>query len=185
MDRARITYADLLPVETPAIALIERFATTGRLFFFLTSRNRVSGLVSIVNLNSKLLQVALFDLLCHLEIQLGCLLSDCNKTEIIKHLQPDQSKRYRQDQDREVDESPTEYLYLLGLLKIVKAKGLYSRLGYATPEDFERLTELNRLRLHVMHPIKSLVGKQQAVDKLWKRVQLLQDALFRLTQSAQ
>lgn len=59
-------------------------------------------------------------------------------------------------------------------------KDLYGQLGYSR-ELFERsLGSLAELRDEVAHPARSIVRQPEAVSRLWRRVQRIEDALGRL-----
>jgi hypothetical protein len=183
--RGPITYHDVLPAQTPLYDLIQRFVHSNKLFFFLTYENRISGLVSLANLNSRPVQVWLFAMLCELETRLGRVIkaSQITEADILDEISDDEIKqRFQTDREKGLENDITEYMYLKDLLDIIRKKDLYRELRYETKTQFKALNRLNDMRNQVMHPVRSLIYNKQAIDKLWSRLELLQDALFRLRQ---
>ena len=51
--REQITEADIVPLQTSIRDIIRDFASEDRLFYFLGNKDRIAGLISIVNLNAR------------------------------------------------------------------------------------------------------------------------------------
>ena len=76
VSRKRLTYEDVIPSNTSIREAIRLLADNKRHFFFLTTEHRVTGLVSVANLNCRQVRVFLFALLSELERRLGALVSE-------------------------------------------------------------------------------------------------------------
>jgi hypothetical protein len=184
--RSKIHYRDVMPLQTPVREVIRAFvhAPGGgrRSFYFLSNEGRIAGLVSVANLNSRQVQVYLFSLLCELEDRMSALVRRMGipDAEILRVLRGDQLRRYENDLRAGLDEHVLEYLYFLDLFRLIRRKRLYVELGYDSEEEFKRLEDVNALRNNVAHPVKSLVTRSNTVERLLERLELVEDALFRL-----
>jgi hypothetical protein len=67
VSRRRIEHKDIIPYHTHIREVIRALALEKRFFYFLSSDHRVVGLISVINLNCRQVQVYLFSLLCNLE----------------------------------------------------------------------------------------------------------------------
>lgn len=183
VEADQITYRDLLPATIGILELIERLVKQERLFFFLTYHHRIVGLVSVANLNSRQVNFYLFALICEFESRLARLVR-LNLSEDTLKAQLDEQARenFERDTAQDFENDIVQYLYLSQLINIVRTKDLYKALGYTGRTNFEKLNSLNDLRNQVMHPVRSLVTDQASLNKLWERIEKLQDALFRLRQ---
>lgn len=192
VSRATVREADLLPYNADLREVVRCLVEQSRLFFFLADGGDVVGLVSVVNLNRRPVKVWLFNLLSEVEVRLGEFLCRHCKDEDIYELtlgrtteaKYDQVKaRYQTDRKNGLELPIVEYLYFPDLLGVVLSKSLYEQLGY-TQTSFKRsLGSLADLRDVVAHPTRSLIREPQAVSKLWRRVQRIEDTLERLRRS--
>ncbi len=221
--RKEITEEDILPAEIHAIELIGEFSIKSRKFFFLTINNKIEGLITISELNSHQMKLAIFALISELEIRLSrhlnnnveveeiekllegsviesyedgelseidtivieCLKSNGKSEEEIEMFFGKKEKpidTYKRDRSEGIDRNIIEYVYFKDLLNLVKKKELFKPLGYKNKKEFEKLNPLNSLRNDVAHPVKSLVTEDKPVSKLWKRIEIMKDALLRLQQ---
>jgi len=89
---------------------------------------------------------------------------------------------YEKDKLKGVERDIIEYVYLRDLISFVAEKELFKKLGYISKTNFKNLNTLNDLRNDVAHPVNSLVTEDKPVSKLWERIGIMQDALFRLRQ---
>ncbi len=71
VDRLKINYDDVIPLETNIRDVIEKLANQNRSFFFLRYQRNISGLITLGNLNCKQVQIYIFSLICELEKELG------------------------------------------------------------------------------------------------------------------
>lgn len=183
---SQIGYRDVIPLQTPIREVIRSFARppdgAPRFFYFLSNEGRIAGLISVANLNSRYVQIYLFSLLCELETRLGKFVRGMNVTEdeIKRGLRGEQRRRFMSDRQGGLEEDAVQYMYLLDLLRFVRKRRLFGTLGYAEEGDFKRLEVINELRNYVAHPLKSLVTRAHTVERLWERIELIEDALFRL-----
>jgi hypothetical protein len=186
IKKKQIVYEDLISANTSAIDIIEKFVKKNRnFFFFLTYENQIAGLITFSELNNHQMKLAIFALICELETLLGRFISkNIADSQIKKYLKKDSLDSYENDKldPLKNDRNVIEYFYLVDLLKIIGKEGLFNNLGYSSKTQFDRLDTLNELRKSVAHPIKSLVSKDNPVGKLWERIELTNDALFRLRQ---
>ncbi|KAM3095576.1 hypothetical protein ACKFKG_13260 [Phormidesmis sp. 146-35] len=181
--RSQVNFKDVLPAQTSVLDLIKEFVNNDRLFFFLSHEHRIVGLVSVANLNSRQVKFYLFALLCELETRLGKLIRiNLDETKILAKLDESAKQDYQNDQDRGFDNDPIQYLYLSSLIDLARTERLFEQIGYPSKKQFEKLNTLNELRHQIMHPVRSLVHNKESLDKLWDRMEKLQDVLFRLRQ---
>lgn len=192
VERRSITYSDVIPLDTPIREVIYRFAEENRHFFFLSYQNQVSGLISLSNLNCRQVKIYLFSLICELEIRLSRMVQSQVGTEKIlaylRALEDNGSEsigkilqHYQAAVEQEYDNDITEFLYLSDFLNLALKWDLHKQLVYSR-NKWDDLGGLNELRNLVAHPTNALVSKKHPVDKLWSRIQRLEDALFRLRQ---
>lgn len=179
-----LNHSDVISAQTPIIDLIEKLVREHRSFFFLTYANKIAGLVSLVNLNSREVRVYLYSLICEFETRLIRLLKKSQLSEdlILAEMKPSAKDSYHQDKDSGYDNEITEYLYLSDLLEIIRKNDLYKTMGYSGTNQFKKLNSLNELRNQIMHPQRSLVNNEASLQQLWHRIDRLQDVLFRLRQ---
>ncbi len=189
--RKSLNYRDVIPLQTPIRDLIKGFAVDDRLFYFLSNENRTAGLVTVADLNSRQVRTYLFSLLSELEIRLGEFLlarvpedellamtfsgSNGEKYETVK-------ERFKTDRDNGVEAPFVDYLYLSDLINAIMKKGIYDKLGYPKSQFKESLGSLNELRDTIAHPNRSIITRANTVDRLWRRIDRVEDALFRLRQ---
>jgi hypothetical protein len=67
ISRQTISYKDVLPLETSVREIIKGFVTDNRTFYFLNYHSRITGLITLGNLNCRQVQVYIFGLICELE----------------------------------------------------------------------------------------------------------------------
>jgi hypothetical protein len=188
VGRANITGEDLLPFDTQVRDVVRCLADQSRLFFFLSDASDVVGLISVVNLNRRPVKVWLFSLISEIEIRLGGFLSRHCKDEEMYALTlgratpkyDEVKRRYRTDRDHGLELPVVEYLYFSDLVDLVIEKGLYCQLDYSRTRFKRSLGSLVELRDEVAHPARSIVREPEAVPKLWRRVQTIEDVLGRL-----
>jgi hypothetical protein len=183
-----ITHKDVIPFQTHIRDVIKGFVLDSRNFYFLHSERRIVGLISVVNLNCRQVKVYLFSLLSELEVCLGNFIAEhipvdelleISFGENAKEKHEDVLKRYEKDKALGVDAPLVEYLYLSDLINIISKKKLYERLGYSSRSCFDKnLGSLNDLRHAVAHPARSIITEEHPVEKLWERIDRVEEALF-------
>lgn len=182
-----ITYRDVIPYHTHIHDVIKALAIESRNFFFLHNERRIVGLVSVANLNCRQVKVYLFSLLSELEVRLGNFISSHVSEDVLlkmtfetkeKEKHEEVMKRYQQDKKTGSDASFVEYLYLSDLINIIIKQKLYDQLGYSRTRFENRLGSLNELRHAVAHPARSIVTDKHPVEKLWERIDRVEEALF-------
>jgi len=192
--RKSLSYKDVIPLQTHVRDLIKSFAKDHRLFYFLSNENRIAGLVTVADLNSRLVKTYLYSLLCELEIGLGKLISaHVLEGELLTMTSSKSNagnyekakKRFAKDRRNGVETSFIEYLYLPNIIDVIEMKCIYRELDYSKSEFTEGHRSLIPLRNKIAHPNKmltSIINNVDTVDLLWSCVDLIEDALFRLRQ---
>ena len=193
--RKSLSYKDVIPLQTHVRDLIKSFAKDHRLFYFLSNENRIAGLVTVADLNSRLVKTYLYSLLCELEIGLGKLIAahvvpqDKLLTMTLSGSKAGSYERakkcFEKDRRNGVETSFIEYLYLPNIIDVIEMKCIYRELDYSKSEFTEGHRSLIPLRNKIAHPNKmltSIINNVDTVDLLWSRVDLIEDALFRLRQ---
>ena len=192
VGRKTITHRDIIPFVTPLRNVVRGFALESRDFYFLVNEHRVVGLVSIANLNCRQVYVYLFSLLSELEVRLGNLATrHCSDQELLEmtwgarenEKYDEVKKRYESDKAHGYDVPFVEYMYLPDLVNAIgkNVKGLFGLLGYQSCTEFKRaLGPLVELRNKVAHPNCSLISGPESCKKLWRRIDEVEDILFRL-----
>jgi CBS domain-containing protein len=188
--RERITHRDVISFATPLRDVIQGFALKSRHFYFLGNERRIVGLISVANLNCRQVRVYLFSLLSELEIELGKLISDhCEESELLKLTfgtdpkpkYEDVKKRYNLDKANGIDIPVVEYLYLSDMISLIRKKKLFVQLGYQSAGKFDdAFNSLVELRNAVAHPTRSLIVDSTSCNKLWERIDRIEEALFHL-----
>ena len=92
IERHKIKFDDVIPLNTNIRDVIEKFANNNRTFFFLNYQKHISGLITIGNLNCKQVQIYIFSLICELERELGDFLNSNFKNQEIKYFHMDMQK---------------------------------------------------------------------------------------------
>ena len=187
IEARSIGYDDVIAQHTPLDTVIERFAHADRYHFFLTHENRVTGLVSIVNLNCREARMYVFGLLCELEIRLAHLIhhrltqGGLSVNDVLSEMGEKTGGRYLKDKQEGVEREVTEYLHLHELKKLVHKIGLHQILQYDSKSQFKKsFGRLIDLRNKVMHPVKTLVNEPERAQKLHRDIEVIERALFHL-----
>jgi hypothetical protein len=182
-----ITYRDVLPLDTSIREVIKGFVTENRTFYFLTYHSRITGLITLGNLNCRQVQVYIFGLICDLERKLGEFIEENSKKEDIKNwVETNQKlkkiwKEYQKLLGADLENKLIEHLYLSNLFTIILDFELYPKLDY-DKEQWIDLRNINKLRNLVAHPTRSLLNKENDIEILWKRIGEIEDLTFRLNQ---
>lgn len=189
ISRKAVTDADLIPWNTKIRDVIGRLSMEKRLFYFLNDDQGIVGLISVANLNRRPVKVYLFNLLCELELRLGQFISmyvqdpelyEMTLGSTTKGKHEEIKKRYQDDKDNGTDLPLVEYLYLSDLVNVILSRKLHSHLGYSRTGFEKSLGSLSNLRHAVAHPARSIVAESGTVEKLWRRIERIEDAILRL-----
>jgi hypothetical protein len=189
ISQETITHRDVIPFHMHIRDVIKGFALESRNFYFLHNERRIVGLISVVNLNCRQVKVYLFSLLSELEVRLGNFIAaHISEDELLqmtfgekeKEKHEDVKKRYQEDKTTGVDACFVEYLYLSDLINIIIKQKLYERLRYSRTRFEKSLGSLNDLRHAVAHPARSIITDKHPVEKLWERIDRVEEALFLL-----
>ena len=189
VSRKHITHKDIIHFQTHIRDVIKRFANESRLFYFLSNEHRIVGLISVVNLNCRQVKVYLFSLLSELEIRLGNFITENVTTDELMRMtfngttkgkHEDVKARYTSDKAKGYDVPFVEYLYLSDLINVMIEKRLYSKLGYSRTFFEKHFGSLNEFRHNIAHPARSIINRADSVNKLWNKIDHIEEALFKL-----
>src|SRR5690606_20435711 len=180
IERVKIHYDDILPLDTNIKEVIERFSDERR-FYFLTYQKKISGLITIGNLNCKQVQVYIFNLICELERELGNFVnSKLSSEEIINWLSKKQNmgnedckynhilEEFRRLTALDLENQITEHFFLVDFFCIIKDFGLNKKLEY-TNQKWIDLNSINELRNRIAHPTRSLLDNENTIERLKRR----------------
>lgn len=189
ISKETITYKDVLPLDTSIREVIKRFVIENRSFFFLTYQSRITGLITLGNLNCRQVQVYIFGLICELERKLSEFIEACLSKEEIENFVIEKSKEnekfskiWNSFQDLvliDLENRLIEHLFLIDFFELIRKFKLTEIIGYNT-KDWEELTSINELRHLVAHPTRSLLDKNNNINRLWRRIERIEDLTFRL-----
>lgn len=185
VERHAVRYEDVIPITTPIRTVIKSMAGERRSFYFLASDARITGLITVANLNCRQVRTYLFSLISELEMRMGEVLSRGHSEADLLACNLDKRTRGRFTKDRAtgVDAPLTEYFYFKDFAGVFQELRLFKAMGYKRRDHFERhMADLNDLRNEVAHPTKSLVKSPAGAADLWRRVQRIERALFHLRQ---
>ncbi|WP_013321263.1 CBS domain-containing protein [Gloeothece verrucosa] len=194
--RQKIYHKDTVTAQTHILDVLEKMVINKRNFVFLIHQNKVSGLISKVHFNSRSVKVYIYSLLSEFETRLARLirktidqkvilefLENCTNLEDENCRRLKEAKiRYLADREKDYENNITEYMYLSDFLKIAKTYELYKYLNYDSKKQFEKLNSLNDLRNRIMHPERALISPEHPLEKLWERLDKLQEVLFQIRQ---
>lgn len=191
IERVKIHFDDIIPLDTNIREVIERFSEERR-FYFLSYQKKISGLITIGNLNCKQVQVYIFSLICELERDLGNFInSNLSPQEIINWLLKKEKidnehckyKRILEEFERltelDLENQITEHFFLVDFFCIIKDFGLNAILEYSNSKWLE-LSSINELRNRIAHPTRSLLDNENTIERLKNRLKRAEELLFRL-----
>lgn len=190
IEKFEIKYDDVIPLDTDIRTIIDNFANTRRSFYFLGYNHRISGLITLGNLNCKQVQIYIFSLICDLERSLSEFLNNQLKEIQIKEWLIKKSgvngstydkilKSYEKLTRIDLENKLTEHFYLINFFEIISDLNLFEKLNFSV-EQWNELKQLNKLRVKIAHPTKSLLDKENNVQKLKNNLDKIQDLSFRL-----
>lgn len=202
IKRHPIAYDDVIPVDTNVRTVIEEFARTKRTFYFLSYQKRITGLITVGNLNCKQVQVYVFSLICDLERALADfvnnkdVMSDQDIKDYVKskiktnnsdnNHKEEISDKFKKIHDKHqklelsgLENKITELFYFVDFFNLITERELYKKLGYSKSE-WKDQNSINEIRQRVAHPTRSLLDKDNDIEKLDGRLSKIEDVLFRL-----
>jgi len=191
ISRQIISYKDVLPLDTSVREIIKGFVDDERTFYFLTYQSRITGLITVGNLNCRQVQVYIFVLICELERKLTAFIEDNLSSEQLENFMTDKSttnkklkevwENYQKLVKSGLENKLIEHLYLIDFFTIIEHFDLNAKLRYSKSK-WKELTSINDLRHLVAHPTRSLLDKNNNIEKLWRRIGRVEDLSFRLNQ---
>jgi hypothetical protein len=192
IEKHEIKFNDIIPLDTNIREVIEKFASSGRSFYFLSYHKNISGLITLGNLNCKQVQIYLFSLLCDLERALSDFLnSELTNQEIQSWIEskinPDDPSNkfaliishFNELVNTDLENQLTEHLFLVDFFEIIKKFNLNIKLNYSKTK-FDELSSINELRKKIAHPTRSLLDNDNNIFKLKERLDKIDDLSFRL-----
>ncbi|WP_338734020.1 hypothetical protein [Mangrovimonas cancribranchiae] len=200
IEKHTISFEDIIPLNTNIETIIDKFHKEKRTFYFLSFNDDVSGLITIGNLNCKQVQIYIFSLICELEKELALFVNyHLSHEEILDWLNEKaiafeqanmkdkcKTNKYQSiiNQYEELVESGlenylTEHFFLVDLFNIILKKKLFKNLSYSG-NNWEDLNSINNIRNKIAHPTRSLLDKNNTIDKLWERLLKIKKLLFKL-----
>lgn len=191
IQRIKIAHKDVLPLDSPIRDVIKAFFIEKKSFYFLTYQSKISGLITIGNLNCRQVQVYIFGLICELERKLGDFINNnLEKNQLEKYISEKSEtneklakiwKHYQDLVKQDLENNLIEHLYLSDFFNIICAFELNLLLEYSKPE-WKDLAGINELRHRIAHPTRSLLDKDNTIERLWKRIEKIEDLTFRINQ---
>jgi hypothetical protein len=195
INRHKIIYEDIIPLDTNIRDVINKFSSTQRTFYFLSFQKRITGLITLGNLNCRQVQVYIFSLICDLERALGDIINtNLTSNEIENYVRgkinsenkEDRYKKmlenYKQLVSLDLENKMTEHFFFIDFFNLITDIKLYEKLGFSKPKWKEQ-SSINEIRLRVAHPTRSLLDKENDIQKLSIRLDKIEDLLFRLIQA--
>lgn len=181
---------DTIPQRTPLEEILRGFAEDGRDFYFLSSYGRLTGLVSLTNLNCRQARVFLYGLVSEVEGALGDLVQQAidggtlTDAAVLAEAKPSVAEAYDEAKSGGVNPKVVEFLYLSDLAKVVRKHDLFGPLGYPSRKRFETdFKRLVQMRNRVAHPLRGLIEARKDVGSLWRDVLVCERSLSALRQS--
>lgn len=190
-ERRDITHKDLIHFRTPVREVIKGFAAEERHFYFLGNDGEVVGLITVANLNTRQVKTYLYSLICDLELRLSDYLDRAVDDEAlypylfgesVKDQSVDLKGTYDAARRDGLEVRLVEYLYLWQITGAMAHFGLHKPLGYSKTKFKDALGSINILRDTVAHPTRSTITAETPVAKLWERLDLIEEVLFKLRQ---
>ncbi|MNJ95017.1 hypothetical protein D3C87_127210 [compost metagenome] len=191
--RHKIYHTDTLPLDTLIRDVINKFSTTHRTFYFLTYQKKITGLITLGNLNCKQVQIYIFSLICDLERNLADFVnlsltpceikeyikkkSEIKKKEAIKYIK--MLEDYNKLISLDLENNFTEHFFFVDFFNIIKDKSLFAFLNLNKAE-WANLSSINEIRMRIAHPTRSLIDDKNNIIKLGERLNKIDDLLFRL-----
>jgi hypothetical protein len=189
--REPITHNDVLPLDTSIREVIKSLVTENRTFYFLTYQNHITGLITLGNLNCRQVQVYIFGIICELERILSEFIDDNLSRLQLENFMKLKAKtnekmkktweHYQVLVQLDLENKLIEHLFLVDFFNIIEHFELYRKLSYSK-QHWKDLTSINDLRNLVAHPTRSLLDKDNDINRLLKRIEKIEDLTFRLIQ---
>lgn len=191
IERKKITFEDTLELNANIRNVIDNFSSKKRTFYFLTFQKEIVGLITIGNLNCRQVQIYIFQHLCDLERTLGDFLNNkLNQDEITEWLKnksnPTKNNKYSEIlklyenlTELDLENKITEHFYFVDFFNIVNDLKLYDHLGISG-KNWSKFNSINEIRKRIAHPTRSLLDKENTIEKLSKRLRKIDELLFTL-----
>lgn len=189
ISRLLISDTDKIPLDTDIREIIDKFNNENRNYYFLTYESRITGLITIGNLNCRQVQVYIFNKVCDLERTLSEFINDnIQNSEIITYIK-EQAKakdkhkiilyNYQELINSGYDNNITEQLFLVDFFEIIKKFSLNKSLGFSNTQ-WTGLISINKLRNIIAHPTRSLLDSENNIKKLVSRLNAIENLTRKL-----
>ncbi len=193
ITKHKINYDDVISLDTNIRDVIDKFTATNRTFYFLTFHRKITGLITIGNLNCKQVQIFIFSLICELEKELGNFLNTNLQETDIKNWVKSKKKsddpkdkyaqilhNYSQLIESDLENKLIEHFFLVDFFNIICDLMLFEKLEF-TKNEWKSLISVNELRKRIAHPTKSLLDNDNNnIYQLKNRLDKINDIIFRL-----
>jgi hypothetical protein len=174
IERKKITFDVTLDLNTNTRTVIDSFSSKKRTFYFLTFQKEIAGLITIGNLNCRQVQIYIFQHLCDLERTLGdFLISKLNHDKIIEWI------KVKSNPEKEND----KYSGILKLYENLRELDLENKITEhleISGTYWTKYNSINEIRKRIAHPTRSLLDKENTIEKLSKRLGKIDELLFTL-----
>lgn len=184
-----ISDIEKMPYDTSIREVIKEFIIKDRSFFFLTYHERISGLISISNLNCRQVQVYIFELICELERSMAYFIEkkvSGNELETYIEVESKTEKKikdawtkYQKLVKEDFENKLIEHLYFIDFFYIIDNFELYKILGYSS-DEWTELKDLNEIRIQIAHSTRNLIDKRNDIKLLWDRIRKIEELIFGL-----
>lgn len=180
IEKYKIGSADIIYHKTELKDYLKKMHRENRSWYFLGDHNKINGLISACNLNSRFLRVYVYQMICELEMNLGHYFkSQLDQSAIIEQLSKlaeesengsaqDVLDRYNAAKEKGLDNHIVEYLYLLQFYKLIVKLNLKEQIGYTSGKKIKRdFGFINEFRNWSAHPLKTDI-KVSLQTGLWE-----------------
>ena len=90
---------------------------------------------------------------------------------------------YEQLVSLDLENKMTDHFFFIDFFELISEYQLYEKLGFSKT-SWDKHSSINEIRIRVAHPTKSLLDKENHIDKLAKRLDKIDDIIFRLGQNS-
>lgn len=184
-----ISDIEKMPYDTSIREVIKEFIIKDSNFFFLTYHERITGLISISNLNCRQVQVYIFELICELERSMAYFIEkkvSGNELETYIEVESKTEKKikdawtkYQKLVKEDLENKLIEHLYFIDFFYIIEHFKLNLVLGFSK-DKWDELKGLNEIRKQIAHSTKNLIDKRNDVKLLWERIRKIEELIYRV-----
>lgn len=195
IEKHKIQFRDTIDLRTEIDQIISYLNQKKRTFFFLTLNSKIKGLITIGNLNCKQVQVHIFHLICELERCLGNFLNNQMTNEEILNWAKEKSdknnpnnkyskmvKSYNELVEDDLENKFTEHFFFVDFFNLIREKNLNENLDLSLKE-WKKYNSINEIRNRIAHPTRSLIDRENTLEKLENRLDKIKELTYRLKEN--